>query len=500
MEFYDRIRARWLRDKVMSAGDAAGLISSGMTVATGGGNSIGCPKSLFAALAKRIKGNGKITLITGGPLPGAIDGVMTLAEAYEKRIGQFNEKNLMEAANSGKFSVVEYRTGLLPHHVRDGRFGKIDVAVIEAVAVTEEGFIVPGTSCLDAATYAMVADRVIVEINTEVPSELEGIHDIYIPDVAPLRETIPLRRCGDRIGTPFITCHPGKIAAIIESNIPDKPPVKSAPDENSQRMAALLVDFLKREVRSGRLPEKLLPLQFGLGSIPEALTAELAASPFSDLEVFTGAIGDGGLDLIDAGKAKVISTSGLYLSQDGFRRFYENINTYKHFIIIRPVVLSDCPELVARLGVLAVNGAVEVDIYGHVNSTHLQGSKLISGIGGSCDFLMNAYLSVIALPSTGRNLTLSRIVPMVTHVDQTEHTIDIIVTEQGLADLRGLSPVERAGAIIDNCAHPEYRPYLKWYLAEAIRLRGGHEPHDLERVFDLHISLLRNGDMRSALK
>ena len=500
MEFYDRIRARGLRDKVMTASEAAGLISSGMTVGMGGGNSIGCPKSLFAALAQRMKGSGKITLLAGGPLPGTIDGVMTLAEAYEKRIGQFNEKNLMEAANSGKFSVVEYRTGLLPHHVRDGRFGKIDVAVMEAVALTEEGFIVPGTSCLDSATYATVADRVIVEINTEVPSELEGIHDIYIPDVAPLRKPIPLTHCGDRIGTPFIRCHPGKIAAIIESNIPDKPPVKRASDENSQRTASFLVDFLKRQMRSGRLPKKLLPLQFGLGSIPEALTAELAASPFSDIEVFTAVLGDGGLDLIDAGKAKVISTSGLYLSQDGFRRFYENIHTYKRFIIIRPVVLSDCPELIARLGVIAVNGAVEVDIYGHVNSTHVQGSQLIAGIGGSCDFLMNAYLSVIVIPSIGRNLALSRIVPMVTHVDQTEHTIDIIVTEQGLADLRGLSPVERAGAIIDNCAHPEYRPYLKQYLAEAVRLRGGHEPHDLKRVFDLHIGLQQNGDMRSAFK
>ncbi len=500
MEFFDRIRARGLLDKVMTADEAAGLVSNGMTVATSGGNSISCPKSIFFALARRMKGNEKITLISGGPLPGSIDGVMTHAEAYEKRIGQFADNDLLEAANTGKCSVVEYRTGLLPAHVRDGRFGKIDAAIVEAAAITEDGFIIPGTSCLDAATYVTTASKVIVEVNTEIPSEIEGIHDIYIPDVPPFRDAIPLRRCGDRIGTPFIPCDPGKIAAIVESHIPDKSLAKRVPDENSQRISSLLVDFLEREVRSGKLPEKLLPLQFGIGSIPEALTAELSKSPFSDIEVFTAALGDGGLDLIDAGKAKVISTSGLYLSSEGFGRLYENMETYKRFIIIRPVVLSNCPELIARLGVIAVNGAVEADIYGHVNSSHVQGTKLIGGIGGSCDFLMNAFLSVIVLPSVGRNFALSRIVPMVTHVDQVEHTVDVIVTEQGLADLRGLGPVERAHAIIDNCAHTEYRQYLREYLAEAVRRRGGHEPQDLERVFELHISFQRNGDMRSAFE
>jgi succinyl-CoA:acetate CoA-transferase len=484
----------------MTPDEAAGLISDGMTIATGGGNSISCPKSFFSAMAERLKGNGTITLITGGPLPDAVDGLLTRTGVCRKRIGQFNNKDLMKAANGGEFSVVDLRTGLLPRFVRSGRFGRVDVAVVEAVAIREEGFIVPGTSCLDAATYVTAADKVIVEINPGIPLELEGIHDIYIPEVPPSRAPIPLRSCADRIGTPFIPCDPGKIAAIVRSDIPDEPPVGRAPDENSKSIAAFLVDFLKREVQSGALPEKLPPLQFGIGSIPEALTAELAASTFSDLEVFTGAIGDGALDLIDAGKAKVISTSGLYLSRDGFRRLYRNIDFYKRFIVIRPVVISDCPELVARLGVIAVNGAVESDIYGHVSSSHIQGGKLVSGIGGSCDFLMNAFLSVIVLPSVGQNGSISRIVPMVTHVDQTEHTIDIIVTEQGLADLRGTAPVERARAIIDNCAHPEYKSYLREYLDEAIHRRGGHEPHDLERVFDLHISFLRCGDMRAAFK
>jgi succinyl-CoA:acetate CoA-transferase len=443
-----------------------------------------------------MRGLGKIRLLTGGPVAAEIDGLLTEADAYERRVGQFSDKSLLEAANNREFPVVEYRTGLLPHHVKDGRFGRVDVAVIEATLITEDGFIVPTTSCLDAATYAMTADRIVVEINAGVPIELEGIHDIYLPDVPPRREPIPLKGCGDRIGTPFIPCRPEKIVAIVQSGIPDNPPAKREPDEVSRRIAGFLVSFLEQEVRRGWLPENLLPLQFGIGSIPEALTAELSASSFSDLEVFTGAVSDGALDLIDSGKVRVISTSGLYLSRDGFRRLYEKIDFYRRFIIIRPVVVSDCPELVARLGVIAINGALEIDIYSHVNSSHLQGTRLISGIGGSCDFVMNAHLSVIVLPSIGHGGALSRIVPMATHVDQTEHTVDVVVTERGLADLRGLAPLERARAIIDNCAHPEYQPFLTQYLAEAVRRGGGHQPHVLERAFELHLCYKHKGDMR----
>jgi succinyl-CoA:acetate CoA-transferase len=495
-----RVRATWLHGKITSAQEAAQQVADGMTLGIGAGNTISCAKTFFAALAKHLEGKGKIRLITGGPLPHEIDGLLTQADALARRYGQFGNPALLKAVNRGKIPAIEYRTGTLPHHVRDGRFGRIDVAAIEAAAITEEGFIVPGTSCLDVASYVMLADKIIVEINSALPAALEGIHDIYIPEVAPWREPIPLKRCGDRIGKPFIACDPAKITAIVEATIPDNPPLRAPVDWESVKIAEILLDFFKNEVRRGRLPQNLLPLQFGIGAIPEALAAELSRGPFSNLEVFTGAFGDGGLNLIDSGKAKTLSTSALYFSKEGFERFYNNLPVYKSFIVIRPVVLSDCPELVARLGVIAMNGALEVDIYGHVNSTHILGTKLLSGVGGSCDFLMNAYLSIILLPASSRNATISRIVPMVSHVDHTEHNIDIIVTEQGLADLRGLAPVERAEAIIENCAHPEYRHYLKDYLEEAIKTRSGHEPQILEKAFALHTHHLREGDMRAAFR
>ena len=84
---------------------------------------------------------------------------------------------------------------------------------------------------------------------------------------------------------------------------------------------------------------------------------------------------------------------------------------------------------------------------------------------------------------------------MVSHVDHTEHDVHIVVTEQGLADIRGLSPRERAGVIIENCAHPDYKPILRDYYRRSLR-KGGHMPHDLQDAFSLHNRFIEIGSMR----
>ncbi len=125
----------------------------------------------------------------------------------------------------------------------------------------------------------------------------------------------------------------------------------------------------------------------------------------------------------------------------------------------RPAEISNNPEVIRRLGVIAMNTALEADIFGNINSTHVVGTKMMNGIGGSGDFTRNGYLSSSpALRHKGG--VISNIVPMVSHVDHSEHSVDIIVTEQGIADLRGKDPVQRAYEIINNCAHPAYRPLL----------------------------------------
>ena len=107
-----------------------------------------------------------------------------------------------------------------------------------------------------------------------------------------------------------------------------------------------------------------------------------------------------------------------------------------------------------------MNGMIEADIYGNVNSTHVMGSAIMKGIGGSGDFARNGFCNFFLSPSTAKGGAISAIVPMVSHVDHTEHDVQVVVTEQGLADLRGLGPRDRATGIIEGCAHPSFRDPL----------------------------------------
>jgi succinyl-CoA:acetate CoA-transferase len=144
-----------------------------------------------------------------------------------------------------------------------------------------------------------------------------------------------------------------------------------------------------------------------------------------------------------------------------------------------------------------MNGMIQADICGNVNSTHIVGSRIENGIGGSGDFARNAYISLFVTSSTTKNGTNSRIVPMVSHVDHTEHDVQIIVTEQGVADLRGLSPRGRAQQIIDHCVHPDFRSQLQDYFDRAkLGAAGLQTSHLLGEAFSWHTSYMATGSMR----
>jgi len=153
--------------------------------------------------------------------------------------------------------------------------------------------------------------------------------------------------------------------------------------------------------------------------------------------------------------------------------------------------------------VISMNGMIEADIYGNVNSTHLMGTRIMNGIGGSGDFARNAYLSIFMTASTAKNGAISCIVPMASHVDHTEHDVQVIVTEQGLADLRGLAPRQRSKVVIERCAHPSYRPALQDYedraQAQGRAGRAGlHTPHLLAEALSWHERYEATGRMLPA--
>jgi acetyl-CoA hydrolase/succinyl-CoA:acetate CoA-transferase len=226
------------------------------------------------------------------------------------------------------------------------------------------------------------------------------------------------------------------------------------------------------------------------------LSGFMENSFFKEINIYSEVLQDAVLDLIDLGIVRSASGSSLTLSQKGRKRFFNEIYRYKEKIILRPVEISNSPEVIRRLGVIAVNTAIEVDIYGHVNSTHVMGSQMMNGIGGSGDFLRAGALTFIVTPSTAKDGKISAIVPMVSHVDHSEHSVDVVVTEYGLVDTRPLTPRQVAEEIIKKCAHPDYRDLLWDYYERAIKTRSGHEPHLLDEAFSFHHRYLTTGDMK----
>ncbi|MFZ7103091.1 MAG: acetyl-CoA hydrolase/transferase family protein [Peptococcaceae bacterium] len=501
--YEDRVRCKELLSKVVSAEEAASLIKDGMNVGASGFTPSGYPKAVPLALAKQAEAGRtiKINLWTGASVGDELDGALARAGVIAKRFPYQTSNEMRKALNSQLESgVVNYQDQHLSHtpqQVRYGFFGNLDVAIVEACAITEEGHIVPTTSLGNSPTFVQEADFVIVELNTSQPQELEGMHDIYIPLDPPNREPIPIVKAGDRIGTTYIPCGPDKIKAIVVTDIPDNVRPLGPIDDVSKKMAANLIEFLKQEVQAGRLSENLLPLQSGVGSVANAVLAGLLESDFKDLEFYSEVIQDSAMDLVDAGKFIVCSGTSVTPSAEGLKRFNDKIDFYSKRLLLRPQEISNNPEVARRLGVISMNTAIEVDIYGHVNSTHIMGTKMMNGIGGSGDFTRNAYLSIFTTASTAKGGEISSIVPMVSHVDHTEHDVNVIVTEIGVADLRNKSPRERAVDIIQNCAHPDYREMLMEYYQQAVAAtKGAHTPHLVGHVHDWHQRFIETGSMK----
>ena len=372
-----------------------------------------------------------------------------------------------------------------------------DTAVVEVAGVLEDGRLLPSSSVGNNKTWLDQADRIILEVNQWQNAELDGLHDIYYGTaLPPQRQPIPLTAPDQRIGEPYFRVDPAKVVAVVETNHPDRNSAFNAPDDTSLAIAGHLIEFLQHEVKAGRLPPELLPLQSGVGNIANAVLAGLNNGPFENLTAYTEVLQDGMLEMLKSGKLRSASATAFSLSPEALAELNADLRRWHGRILLRPQEISNHPELIRRLGIIAMNGMIEADLYGNVNSTHVMGSSIMNGIGGSGDFARNAYLSVFMTPSTAKGGRISCIVPMVSHVDHTEHDVQVIVTEQGLADLRGLSPKKRAELIIERCAHPDFRPGLHDYYQRACRgAPGQHTPHLLGEALSWHQRYLVNGRM-----
>ena len=492
IDISDRIRNEDLKSKIVSAEEVANWIKPGMTIACSGFTASAYPKAVPLALAERMK----VNIWTGASTGPELDDALAAVHGIKGRLPYQTDKNLRDDINNGTVDYLDLHLSESAQLSRVGYLGKIDVALVEACAITEEGNLIPTTSLGNAASYVQSADIVIVEINTTQPLELEGMHDVYIPLDPPNRLPIPIVKANDRVGTTYIPCTPDKIKFIVPCDIKDHTRDLTPIDENSKKMAAYTLELLHAEIKAGRMPKNLLPLQSGVGNVANAVLEGFVEGDMTDLTVYTEVIQDAMLDLIDAGKLNFASGTAFSPSPAGMERFYKDLEKYKKYLLLRPEEISNSPEVVHRLGVIAMNTALEVDIYGNINSTHVAGSKMMNGIGGSGDFARNAYLTIFYTPSVAKGGKISSVVPMCSHIDHTEHDVDIIISEQGIADLRGLEPRRRALEIINKCAHPDYRPLLLDYYERALAAtKKANTPHLVDEALSFHSRFLANGDM-----
>ena len=486
----------------ITAQEAAEMIENGSTIGFSGFTAPGTPKFVPEAIAARAEKEHaegrpyKVNIFSGASTSDHADGALSRANAINMRAPYQNVPDLRKRINAHDCHYFDRHLSEMAQEVRYGFYGKIDYAIIEAAHITPDGEVILGTGIGNVPTYAHLADKIIIELNELLPESLYGMHDVVLLQDPPYRREIPIYHANDRIGSPVLKIDPRKVVGIVKTSSYDGVKPFTAPDEVSKQIGANVVRFLVSEYVNGRLPKEFLPLQSGVGNVANAVLYDLGESkelpPFM---MYTEVIQDAVLELLKKGKCTFASTCSMTFADKTEESLFSDIKYFHDKILMRPAEISNNPEVIRRLGVIAMNTALEADIFGSVNSTHVLGTRMMNGIGGSGDFTRNAYISIFSCPSVTKGGMISNIVPMVAHPDHSEHSVDIIVTDQGIADLRHKDPVERAYEIINNCAHPMYRELLLDYLKLG---KGGQTPHTLQAAFEFHNAFNESGDMRNA--
>ncbi len=485
----------------ITAQEAASFINHNDNIGFSGFTPAGAPKVIAQAIAEKSQAERqagrefKVGVFTGASTGDSLDGVLARAEAVKFRTPYQSNPDLRSGINKGNIPYFDLHLSQLAQELRYGYYGKINTVIIEAAGVNEKGEILLTTGVGITPTAARMADKIIVELNSRHPSFINGLHDLYEPADPPHRREIPIYKPSDRIGQTLLKVDPSKIVGVVKTQLPDEVKAFSEPDETTKRIGDRVAGFLISEMRAGRIPASFLPLQSGVGNIANAVLGSLGASPeIPAFEMFTEVIQDSVIEMMQSGDVKFASGCSLTITSSALDSIYENWDFFKHRLVLRPQEISNSPELARRMGLITINTALEADLFGNVNSTHVLGTKMMNGIGGSGDFTRNSYLSIFTCPSTAKDGKISALVPMVSHTDHNEHSVKILITEQGVADLRGKSPMQKAQTIIENCAHPDYKQLLTDYLKQT---NGGNTPHNLGNCFNMHREFLDSGDMRN---
>lgn len=462
----DRIRNSELEGKLTDEESAVRKhIITAHSIAFGGMGGQSVPKLIpRAMLEQKDELDGKaLTILTGGGGTASFEKAMNNIDVA-RRYYYLSGKDFREKVNEGKAKFFDFWVGEYSHMIRrrlvpssDG----IDVTVIEVTGIGENGEIIPSLSVDTSMAMVQASKKVILEINTEKPV-LRGLHDMYLSSIG---EPIPITGVLDRAGKPYLTIPESKIAAIVMGNTREEEAgsyssVSAGDLVIAERISAVVDEELSKE----KFP---IPLQLGAGPIASAVIEKMDRE---QLDIWSEIIPSRWTSFIGS-KVKGISASAIYTlpgEQKYTDAFLEGYSDFGGEIILRTNEITNSSEVIARLGLIAVQQAISMDIFGAANVSHI-GGKIYNGVGGSGDFTRSARTTILALSSATSNGKFSKIVPMLPNVDIPKQDIDIVVTDQGSADLRGLSPVERARLIIERCSHPNFREDLSSYLEKALK-------------------------------
>jgi succinate CoA transferase len=486
--------------KDISPEEAASIINNGDTVAFSGFTPSGCPKVIphhIAIRAEREHSHGrefKVNILSGASTGDSIDGGLTRANAVLSKFPYQTDGAMRNGINGGKIRYSDLHISQCAQYLRDGLLGKVDVAVVEVADVLDSGELVLTTGVGITPLFCEVAGKILLEINGYHGSKILGLHDIYDVGSVDSRKHIPIFSAADRVGSQTVKINGAKLAGVVRTNLRDDNFDLSKSSVETDKIGQNVANFIADEMRSGRIPAQFLPVQSGVGSIANAvLQAMNSSTEIPNYTMYSEVLQNSAIEGIKSGKISFGSACALSVTNGCLEEIYGNYDFFSKRLLLRPMNISNSPEVINRLGLISINTALEADIFGNVNSTHIFGRDIVNGIGGAADFSRNAHLSIFTCKSTAKANHLSTIVPMCTHIDHTEHSVKVLATEYGIADLRAKTPVERANAIIDNCVHPEYRDILRKFLS-----LGGtaHEPIDIFKMYGMHRAFLEKGDMR----